>query len=51
MGLSTGLDVAALIALSLSLPVLLGLEVPGQVVIAGRTLYLHPLPATTAARA
>ena len=41
----TGLDLAGLIALSRTLPALLGHDVPGQVMKAGRTLDLHPKPA------
>jgi len=44
MGLKTGLDLAGLIALSRALPALLGHDVPGQVMKAGRTLDLHPAP-------
>ena len=45
MGMETGLDLAGLIALSKTLPPLIGHDLPGQVVKAGRTLDLHPAPA------
>jgi hydroxymethylglutaryl-CoA lyase len=45
MGMETGLDLAGLIVLSRTLPPLIGHDLPGQVVKAGRTLDLHPLPA------
>ena len=44
MGMRTGLDLEALIALSRTLPPLLGHDVPGQVMKAGRNCDLHPLP-------
>lgn len=44
MGLATGLDLDALIALSRRLPDLVGHEVPGQVAKAGRPCDLHELP-------
>ena len=50
MGLRTGLDLEALVALSRTLPALLGHDVPGQVMKAGRTLDLHPTPAALTAR-
>lgn len=49
MGLSTGLDLDALIALSRALPRLVGHDVPGQVAKAGRPLDLHPAPPIKAA--
>jgi hydroxymethylglutaryl-CoA lyase len=45
MGMATGLDLPGLIALSRTLPALVGHEVSGQVAKAGRTLDLHPAPA------
>jgi hydroxymethylglutaryl-CoA lyase len=45
MGMDTGLDLEALIALSRTLPALLGHDVPGQVMKAGRNRDLHPRPA------
>lgn len=44
MGVSTGVDLPALIRLSRRLPALLGHEVPGQVAKAGRSRDLHPRP-------
>jgi hydroxymethylglutaryl-CoA lyase len=44
MGYDTGVDLAALIAASKSLPGLIGHETPSQVVKAGRRLDLHPPP-------
>jgi hydroxymethylglutaryl-CoA lyase len=44
MGLRTGLDLDALIAEARKLPALLGHDVAGQVMKAGRTLDLHPTP-------
>lgn len=44
MGLRTGLDLEGLIGLSRTLPGLLGHDLPGQVVKAGRTCDLHPAP-------
>ena len=44
MGIRTGLDLPALIALSRDLPRLVGHAVPGQVAKAGRPCDLHPVP-------
>jgi len=44
MGYATGVDVARLIAVSKSLPPLLGHDTPSQIVKAGRRLDLHPPP-------
>ncbi|WP_407524649.1 hydroxymethylglutaryl-CoA lyase [Methylobacterium oryzisoli] len=44
MGIAIGLDLGALIALSRSLPQLVGHDVPGQVARAGRPCDLHPVP-------
>ncbi|WP_420865534.1 hydroxymethylglutaryl-CoA lyase [Methylobacterium indicum] len=49
MGLTTGLDLDALLALSRDLPRLVGHDVPGQVAKAGRPLDLHPAPPLKAA--
>jgi hydroxymethylglutaryl-CoA lyase len=49
MGIPTGLDLPGLIALSKTLPALIGHDLPGQVVKAGRTQDLHPPPADLAA--
>ena len=45
MGLTTGLDLEGLIDLSRTLPALLGHDVAGQVMKAGRACDLHPTPA------
>jgi hydroxymethylglutaryl-CoA lyase len=44
MGLRTGVDLAALIAVSRRLPALLGHDIPGQVVRAGPSSRLHRAP-------
>jgi hydroxymethylglutaryl-CoA lyase len=44
MGIPTGIDLDGLIALSRSLPALLGHDVPGQVAKAGRNRDLHAIP-------
>jgi hydroxymethylglutaryl-CoA lyase len=44
MGIPTGIDLDGLIALSRSLPALLGHDVPGQVAKAGRNRDLHAVP-------
>lgn len=45
MGLSTGIDLESLIALSRQLPRLVGHDVPGQIMKAGRVEDLHSAPA------
>ncbi|GLK72941.1 hydroxymethylglutaryl-CoA lyase [Ancylobacter dichloromethanicus] len=45
MGIETGVDLPALLALARSLPALLGHDIPGQVAKAGRSGDLHPVPA------
>jgi hydroxymethylglutaryl-CoA lyase len=45
MGYETGVDLPALIAAAARLPVLIGHDIPSQIVKAGRRLDLHPLPA------
>lgn len=45
MGVDTGVDLPALLALARSLPALLGHDIPGQVAKAGRSGDLHPVPA------
>jgi hydroxymethylglutaryl-CoA lyase len=47
MGMGTDIDLPALIDLSRSLPALLGHDVPGQVMKAGRVNDLHPAPVRT----
>lgn len=44
MGITTGVDLQQLLTLSRTLPSLLGHDLPGQVVKAGRNCDLHPLP-------
>ncbi|MBV4551413.1 hydroxymethylglutaryl-CoA lyase [Pseudomonas sp. SWRI102] len=44
MGITTGVDLQHLLTLSRTLPSLLGHDLPGQVVKAGRNCDLHPLP-------
>jgi hydroxymethylglutaryl-CoA lyase len=44
MGIPTGINLERLIALSRTLPALLGHDVPGQVAKAGRNADLHPVP-------
>lgn len=44
MGITTGVDLQHLLTLSRTLPALLGHDLPGQVVKAGRNCDLHPLP-------
>ena len=45
MGVPSSVDLAALLTLAKCLPTLLGHDVPGQVVKAGRYCELHPVPA------
>ncbi|QXI41309.1 hydroxymethylglutaryl-CoA lyase [Pseudomonas wayambapalatensis] len=45
MGIPTSIDLDGLLKMSRTLPALLGHEVPGQLVKAGRNCDLHPLPA------
>lgn len=49
MGFRTGVDLALLLAAARRLPALLGQDIPGQLVKAGRRLDLHPIPADLAA--
>jgi len=44
MGITTGVDLQQLLTLSRTLPSLLGHDLPGQVMKAGRNCDLHPLP-------
>ena len=50
MGVDTGVDLDALLAVSKTLPERVGHEVPGQVVKAGRANRRYPLPASVRAR-
>lgn len=47
IGVETGIDLEQLIALSRTLPALLGHDTPGQVAKAGRNCDLHPPPAAS----
>ena len=47
IGVETGIDLERLIALSRTLPALLGHDTPGQLAKAGRNCDLHPPPAAT----
>ncbi|MCK0207811.1 hydroxymethylglutaryl-CoA lyase [Starkeya koreensis] len=49
MGVTTGVDLPALLALARTLPALVGHDTPGQVAKAGRSGDLHPAPAHLAA--
>ena len=44
MGYDTGVDLAAVLAVSQRIPALIGHDIPSQLVKAGRRLDLHPLP-------
>ncbi|MBL8519347.1 MAG: hydroxymethylglutaryl-CoA lyase [Betaproteobacteria bacterium] len=44
MGYDTGVELDKLLAAAVKLPAIVGHEVPGQVMRAGRTLHLHPVP-------
>jgi hydroxymethylglutaryl-CoA lyase len=44
MGIPTGIDLQKLIALSRTLPALVGHDVPGQLAKAGRNCDVHPVP-------
>jgi len=48
MGHEVGVDLPRLISAARSLPTLLGHDVPGQVMHAGRAQDLHPVPASLA---
>ena len=49
MGYHTGVDLALLMDVSRRLPALVGHDIPGRIVKAGRRLDLHPVPANFAA--
>ncbi len=51
MGYDTGVDLDRLIAAARRVPGIVGHDTPGQVAKAGRSLALHPLPASLAAKA
>jgi hydroxymethylglutaryl-CoA lyase len=44
MGYNTGVDLDKLLAQAVKIPAIVGHEVPGQVMKAGRTMHLHPVP-------
>ena len=49
MGLATGIDLERLLQVARALPQIVGHEVPGQVVKAGPSTQLHPVPAAVTA--
>ena len=44
MGYDTGVDLDKLLAAAVKMPAIVGHDVPGQVMRAGKTLHLHPVP-------
>jgi hydroxymethylglutaryl-CoA lyase len=44
MGMDTGIDLDKLLAASVKIPAIVGHDVPGQVMKAGKTMHLHPVP-------
>jgi hydroxymethylglutaryl-CoA lyase len=44
MGFDTGVDLDKLLAASVKIPAIVGHDVPGQVMKAGKTMHLHPVP-------
>jgi hydroxymethylglutaryl-CoA lyase len=44
MGIETGVDLDKLLAASVKIPAIVGHDVPGQVMKAGKTMHLHPVP-------
>jgi hydroxymethylglutaryl-CoA lyase len=44
MGLQTGVDLDQLLAVAVKIPAVVGHDVPGQVMKAGKTMHLHPIP-------
>lgn len=44
MGLDTGIDLDKLLAAAVKIPDIVGHDVPGQVMKAGKTMHLHPVP-------
>ncbi len=44
MGLDTGVDLDKLLAAAVKIPAIVGHDVPGQVMKAGKTMHLHPVP-------
>ncbi|MBL8513822.1 MAG: hydroxymethylglutaryl-CoA lyase, partial [Betaproteobacteria bacterium] len=44
MGYDTGVELDKLLAVAVKMPAIVGHEVPGQVMRAGKTMHLHPVP-------
>jgi hydroxymethylglutaryl-CoA lyase len=44
MGMDTGIDLDKLLAAAVKIPAIVGHDVPGQVMKAGKTMHLHPVP-------
>ena len=44
MGMDTGIDLDILLAVAVKIPAIVGHDVPGQVMKAGKTMHLHPVP-------
>jgi hydroxymethylglutaryl-CoA lyase len=44
MGFDTGIDLDKLLAAAVKIPAIVGHDVPGQVMKAGKTMHLHPVP-------
>jgi hydroxymethylglutaryl-CoA lyase len=44
MGFDSGVDIDRLLAVAVKIPAVVGHEVPGQVMKAGKTMHLHPIP-------
>jgi hydroxymethylglutaryl-CoA lyase len=44
MGMDTGVDLDKLLGAAVKIPAIVGHDVPGQVMKAGKTMHLHPVP-------
>jgi hydroxymethylglutaryl-CoA lyase len=44
MGIETGVNLDKLLAVAVKIPAIVGHDVPGQVLKAGKTMHLHPVP-------
>ena len=44
MGYESGVDIDGLLAVAVKIPAVVGHDVPGQVMKAGKTMHLHPIP-------
>jgi hydroxymethylglutaryl-CoA lyase len=44
MGMDTGIDLDKLLGAAVKIPAIVGHDVPGQVMKAGKTMHLHPVP-------